>query len=299
MFNTADDITISVSEEKINKLDELLSNIDAEMAVSMSCARRAQGMSIAELQQRLEGLNASTLRRYMQQSYRSMRPIHVVAALSWIMMVPMTSFYHAVKLREHYRGMDDKGIEALFCIGRLPEQQFELYLDLITSLMSSTTRNEFERFRQKTTALVDPEIRYDDLFAPKTLDMNAFAIDYYRSIAITVKRFRHTHQISINTMARVLGLPEKQYIQLEDVYKVRDYSVAIGFRVKLGFNLNSHVNFTSEMRQFQQFHQLRQVQHVRDSLMIEALRNLDGERKIRAVEILTPLSKIYARNVTH
>jgi len=299
MFNTADDITISVSEEKINMLDELLSNIDAEMALSMSCARRAQGMSIAELQQRIEGLNASTLKRYMQQSYRSMRPIHVVAALSWIMMVPMTSFYHAVKLREHYRGMDDKGVEALFCIGRLPEQQFELYLDLIISLMSPTARKDFARFRQETTALVDPEIRYDNLFAPKTLDMNAFAIDYYRSIAITVKRFRHTHQISMHTMARVLGLSEKQYIQLEDVYKVRDYSVAIGFRVKLGFNLSSHVNFTSEMRQFPQFHQLRQVQHVRDSLMIEALRHLDGERKIRAVEILSPLSKIYTRNVTH
>jgi len=298
MFNTVEDVDIEVSEDKIQLLDELLSDIDAEMALSMSSARRAQGMPFSELQQRIEGLNASTLKRYMQQSYRSIRPIHVVAALSWIMMVPMTSFYHAVKIRESYRGMDDKGIEALFCIGRLPEKQFELYLDLITSLMEPQKREDFSLLRCQTAALVDPNIHYDDLFAPRVLDLNAFAIDYYRSIAITVKRFRQEHNISLQIMSRVLGLSEKQYLQLEDVYKVRDYSIAIGFRVKLGFNLSSHVNFTSEMRQFPEFHQLRQVQHVRDTLMIEALRNLDGERKIRAVEILSPLSKIYSKNVT-
>ncbi|ODS04447.1 hypothetical protein [Vibrio scophthalmi] len=298
MFNRVDQIRLSATEEKIQKLDTLLRTIDTDIAVSMSFVRRAQKMSFHDLEQRVSGLNGSTLKRYMQQSYRSIRPIHMVAAMSWIMMVPMTSFYFALKMKEHYRGMDDKAIEALFCIGRLPSEQFNLFLDLITNMMSKDNSAQFIMFRTKAESHVDPNIIYNDLLPPPVLDINAFAIDYYRSSAITVKRFREENQIPIEVIARVLGLSEYQYLQLENVNKVRDFSVAIGFRVKLGFELNSHVHFTSEMRQFPQFHQLRQVQHMRDSLIVEALRLLNGERKKRAVEILTTLSKIYIKNAT-
>ncbi|MGF1908707.1 hypothetical protein L4C38_04580 [Vibrio kasasachensis] len=296
MFGRTNQLKISVSEERIQKLDTFLKTIDTDIAVSMSFVRRAQSLSFNDLDQRVSGLNGSTLKRYMQQSYRSIRPIHMVAAMSWIMMVPMTSFYFALKMKEHYRGMDDEAIKALFCIGRLPSEQFHLYLDLITNMMSAESRAQFSKFRIETESQFDPNIIYDELLPPPVLDINAFAIDYYRSAAITVKRFREENQIPIEVIARVLGLSEYQYLQLENVSKVRDFSVSIGFRVKLGFELNSHVNFTSEMRQFPQFHQLRQVQHIRDSLIVEALRHLNGECKLRAVEILTTLSKIYIKN---
>ena len=84
MFNSADQVTISVSEERIQMLDSLLETIDTDMAVSMSFVRRAQGMSFRDLEQRVTGINNSTLKRYMQQSYRSIRPIHMVAAMSWV-----------------------------------------------------------------------------------------------------------------------------------------------------------------------------------------------------------------------
>ncbi|RTZ16789.1 hypothetical protein EJ063_08325 [Vibrio aquaticus] len=297
MYNSADQVTVTVSEERIQMLDSLLETIDTDMAVSMSFVRRAQGMSFRELEQKVSGLNGSTLKRYMQQSYPSVRPIHMVAAMSWVMMVPMTSFYYAVKMREYYRGMDDKAIEALYCIGRLPTEQFELYLDMVKNLMEPDARLKFQAYREELNSQVDPAICYDELLPPPVLDINAFAIDYYRSVAITVKRFRQEHNIPIELIARVLGLSDYQYIQLEDVSKTRDFSVAIGFRVKLGFELSSHVNFTSEMKLFPQFHQLRQVQHIRDLLIVEALRPLNPECKKRAVEILTTLSKIYIKNV--
>lgn len=297
MLNRADEVKISVSEHTIETLDKLLKTIDTDMAVSMSFIRRAQGMSFRDLEQRTTGINGSTLKRYMQQSYHSIRPIHVVAAMSWVMMVPMTSFYLALKMKEHYRGMDDKAIEALYCIGRLPSEQFQLYLDLVSNMMTEEKKAQFKVFRAEVESQIDPAIDYNELLPPQVLDINAFAIDYYRSVAITVKRFRLEHQIPIDVISRVLGLSEYQYQQLEDVNKVRDFSVAIGFRVKLGFELNSHVNFTSEMRLFPQFHQLRQIQHLRDALIVEALRNLNGECKKQAVEILTTLSKIYIKNV--
>lgn len=293
MQNSKESFNVAVSEQEIRKMDTLLQNIDTDMAVSMSYVRRAQGISFKQLEQRFSGINGSTLKRYMQQSYPSMRPIHVVAALTWVMMVPMTSFYYGLKMKEQFRGMDDKAIEALLCIGRLPSDQFKLYLELVANLMNEEDRVAFLRFKSELESQTGLLSNYNELLPPTVLDIHDFAIDYYRSVAITVKRFRVQHNIPLETIARVLGISEYQYQILEDVNKVRDFPVAIGFRVKLGFQLSSHVNFTSEMRQFPEFHQLRQVQHVRDALIVEALTKVEKSRKNSAIDILMSLSKIY------
>ncbi|ABU71960.1 hypothetical protein [Vibrio campbellii] len=284
---------LEVPEERIQMLDSQLASIDSDIAVSLSFVRRAQGLTFSDLEQRTSGLKGSTLKRYMQQSYHSMRPIHVVAALSWVMMVPMTSFYYALKVGEYYRGMDKNAIKVLYCIGRLPTEQFELYLQIVANLMTQEAKEQFQQYHSQLLSTIDLPNSYEELLPPSVLDVNEFAIDYYRSAAITVKRFRLENNISIELMARVLGLSDYQYMVLEDVNKVRDFSVAIGFRVKLGLHLDSHASFTSEMQQFPQFHQLRQFQHVRDSLVVEALRQLTPKHKQNAVQILTSLSRNY------
>ena len=47
------------------------------------------------------------------------------------MMVPMTSFYYALKMKEHYRGMDSNAVKALYFIGRLPTMYIEMVLQLM------------------------------------------------------------------------------------------------------------------------------------------------------------------------
>lgn len=296
MAHLFDDSIVHLNENQLKMLDDKLATIDTDMAISMSLIRRAQGLSFDDLEKRLSGIKGSTLKRYMQQSYTSIRPLHMVAAMSWVMMVPMTSFYLALKVKENYRGMDSHAVNALFCVGRLPTKQFDLYIDIITDLMTEEGRHEFQAFRDELLLTTPLPSCYEDLLPPDNLDLNAFAIDYYRSSAITVKRFRQEYNIPIDVISRVLGLSVYQYQTLEDVNKPRDFSVSIGFRVKLGFQLNSHVNFTSEMVQFPQFHQLRQFQHVRDSLTTKALSLVDNNVKKHAVDILTSLSKIYINN---
>ncbi|WP_332308963.1 hypothetical protein [Enterovibrio coralii] len=102
----------SVSDEHIQKLNEMLEHIDTDIALSMSYVRRAHHMSFPDLKKKFTGINVETLQKYMQESYPAHRPIHVVAAYSWVMMVPMTAFYYGLKLREYYRGMDDLAVEA-------------------------------------------------------------------------------------------------------------------------------------------------------------------------------------------
>lgn len=285
-----------LNESQLKTLDANLVSIDKDMAISLSMVRRAQGLSIQELGNKFSGIKESTLRRYMQQSYTSIRPLHIVAALSWVMMVPMTSFYYALKAKEHYRGMDTHTINALFCIGRLPTKQFDLYIDMLCELMNAEDRVKFQIFREELLSTTPLPLCYESLLPPEKLDLNAFAIDYYRSCAINIKRFRLKYNIPIEVISRTLGLSLYQYEVLEDVNKVRDFSVSIGFRVKLGFQLHSHVNFTSDMVQFAEFHELRKFQHFRDELVTKALGFVSDSAKEYAVNILTNLSLIYLKN---
>ncbi|MEZ8028343.1 hypothetical protein [Enterovibrio norvegicus] len=283
-----------VSMEHIEKLDVLLKDIDLEIAHSMSYVRRAHQVSFSELKNKFSGINTETLQRYMQPSYEGQRPIHVVAAYSWSMMVPMTAFYYGLKLREYYRGMEETSIEALIRIGKLPLNQFNSVIDIITRLFGETDLHEFLAFRE---ALENDEayrgVDYDELFPPKVLDLEAFGEDYYRSMAINIKKFRIENGVPQELMAKVLGISDYQYQVLENEKKPVAFSVAIGFRGKLGFQLSSHASFTSEMTTYPQFHHLRIAQHVRDTLIVEALRRLTPAQKKLVSQILTSMSEFY------
>ena len=135
---------MKIEKSKILELDHQMASIDIDIASSMSFVRRAQGLSVNNLGSQLVGLNNSTLKRYLQPSYKCIRPLHVVAALSWLMMVPMTAFYTHLNAKESYRGMDDISIQALQRVGKLPQLQFEHYINLITYLLGNVEKESFE-----------------------------------------------------------------------------------------------------------------------------------------------------------
>ncbi|USH04845.1 hypothetical protein K6Q96_24400 [Grimontia kaedaensis] len=283
-----------VTDKDIERLNELLKNIDSDIALSMAYVRRAHQVSFVELKRKFTGVNVETLQKYMQPSYQGHRPLHVVAAFSWMMMVPMTAFYYGLSLREYYRGMEDSSVEALVRIGKLPLSQFNSVIDIITNLYNDRERADFLAFRTELEGHSDyVGLDYDSLLPPPELDLEAFGEDYYRSLAINLKRFRYAYNVPLETMSKVLGLSDYQYQVLENENKPVAFSVAVGFRGKLGFKLNSHAGFTSEMTKFPQFHHLRTAQHVRDSLIVEALRHLDHEQKESISQILNSLSRLY------
>lgn len=288
MSNAETQAAFVASDLELAHLDKMLRNIDADISVAMSYVRRAQGLTFEQLEKRMSGMNGDTLKRYMQQSYPSMRPLHFVAAYSWIMMVPMTCFYYGLKIRELYRGMDESAVEALLSIGQLPSNQFKIVIDIIFNLLDGKTKDDFCQLREEIE--IESHDDYNTLFPPQVLDISSFAIDYYRSVAITTKKFRLEHDISLDDFARVIGLSSYQCSVLEDINKPTSFSVSIGARVKLGFKLNTHVNFTSEMRLYPEFHRLRQAQHVRDRLIVEGLSLLKPYQKRHVINIIMELS---------
>jgi transcriptional regulator with XRE-family HTH domain len=293
MSNNRDKKDLVVSELEIAHLDEIMEGFNSDISAAMSYVRRTQKLTFKQLEKRFSGLQGDTLKRYMHQSYSAMRPIHVVAAYSWITMVPMTAFFHGFKQNKLYRGMNDSVVEALVRIGRLPTEMLNIYLELICNMLSEESKHKFLVFREQIESEFGKMEDHSDLFPPDTLDINAFAIDYYRSIAITVKKFREENNLSTDTISRVLGLSRYQYSILENPNKTSQFPVSIGFRIMKGFQLNAHVNFISEMRQFPEFYKLRQIQHVRDTLVIEALRLLEKRKQEPMIEVLMNLSNIY------
>ncbi|SJN59900.1 hypothetical protein VR7878_03800 [Vibrio ruber DSM 16370] len=282
-----------VSEQEIAHLNEVMKSFNSNISVAMSYVRHTQKLTFRELEKRFSGINGNTLKRYMQQSYQSMRPIHIVAAYSWVTMVPMTAFYYGFKIKEFYRGMDDNAVEALICLGRLPTEMLNQFLNMIFSMLSDTSKSEFLEFRQKLESEYGVIEDHSDLLPPEKLDIEEFAIDYYRSVAVTARQFRKEYNISVETASRLIGLSEYQYHVLEDINRIVPMPASIGFRAKLGFKLDSHANFTSAMKTFPEFHKLRQVQHVRDSLLVEALRRLKHHERGPMTKVLISLSELY------
>ncbi|QMV16697.1 hypothetical protein [Vibrio spartinae] len=284
-----------ISEQEIVHLNEMMKSFDSDISAAMSYVRRVQKLTFSQLEKRFSGIQGNTLKRYMHQSYPSMRPIHVVAAYSWLTMVPMTAFFHGFKRNKRYSGMDDSLVEALIRIGRLPTELMELFLAMICSILSDESKQQFLIFRQKIENKYNKIQESNDIVPPKNLDIEAFAIDYYRSIALTVKQFRQENNFAINTMSRVLGLSDYQYNILENPNRTTHFPVSIGFRVMQGFQLDNYVNFTCEMRWFPEFHELRQnqyVQHVRELLTIEALGYLKTSERKYMINILINLLNI-------
>lgn len=281
---------VEISEQEIQYLDHVTKNIDADLAVAMAYVKRTQRLTFNQLQERFCGININTMKRYMQPSYPSMRPLHFLAAYSWVTMVPLTSFYYKIV----YPEMDSGLLKVLMCIGKLPSKQFNAVLEIMYELLNDDEKQKSYQFRAQLEAQYGP---ISDLhsFPPNPLDINEFSEDYYRSVAITVKQFRENNNIPINTITKVLGLSRYQYQLLEKKEKNIPFPSSIGARIKLGFKLESHANFTSQMQSFPEFHRLRRVQHARDLLVMDTLNKLSVKKKKRVFSLLTILSQIYIK----
>ncbi|MDW6003272.1 hypothetical protein [Vibrio mangrovi] len=263
-----------------------MENIDTDIAVAMSYVRRAQKLTFKDLDKRFSGIKTETLKRYMQQSYPSMRPLHFLAAYSWVTMVPMTCFYYRIL----YPELDDDILEAMMCIGQLPSGLFDTILEIISIVLDESSRQSFIHLRETLESQLGGLHHYDDCFPPETLDLHAFAIDYYRSVAMCIQTFRAENNISVEMAASVIGLSVNQYDVLEDIHNTTPFPASIGIRAKLGFQLESYAGFSGEMRLFPEFHQLRCIQHARELLIRDGLKKVSSEQRKHIMSVISTLS---------
>lgn len=284
------------SEDELQNITSALHNLDQALAASMSHIRKVQKLSMDDLCARFSGLSKGTVEKYLQASYQGIRPIHFVAAFSWVTMVPATSFFKGIKLLETDRGMDEYAIDAIIQCGRLSKKRFQITIDCIYDYLNPEYKRAYDEFYNRACDKFGDLDSYDDeqFLSPPVLDVVEFAEDYYSSIALALKDFRRINQLSVSTLAKALGLSIHRYKILEDPYKSKlssPFSMHAGFRVRLAFHSHSHVEFTQYMKSYPQFHTLRKVQHLRDALIVEGLRYIPLDKKKNVIEIMEILAR--------
>ena len=287
----------AITDSELEKINERL--VDVHIAVSMSMAyiRKIQGWDFQQLEKRFKNITISTWQRYLQPSYTKMRPLHIVAAYSWLTMVPMPSFYRGLNIKESYRGMDDDSVEAMIHCGILPKRQFRLILDHLYEYISDNNKQHVDSFVQDirdSYGSLDDYADKDFLF-PEQLDIEQFAYDYYKSVALAFKKFREVNKLSIDTVAQVLNLSRYRYEQCENPENPVSLPVDIAARLKLGFRLTDAIPFTEYMTHYPQFHNVRRVQHIRETTLVEIMRYIHPKYKTRLLKTL----KQAARTLTN
>ena len=283
-----------ISDAELAAINEQLAHVYINVAMSMAYIRKFQGWTFHQLDARFEGISASTWRRYLQPSYTKMRPLHVVAAYSWLTMLPMACFYRGLNVREAYPDMDDLSVECLIHSGLLPKSQFHLITSHLYEYLTEKQQALVGVFGEGAKAdfgILDDYSDSDFMF-PSRLDIDAFADDYYRSLAISFKAFREANDIDLETMAHVLGLSLHRYKQCENPDNPVPLPVELGARLQVGFRLKNAMPFTANMQAFPQFHTVRRVQELRQTLLVDMLRHLDYKNKRHFSGIVSNLSSM-------
>ena len=248
-----------LSNSELSELDKSLNNIDSQIAISLSYVKKIQGIGFEDISKRFSSISPITIQRYFQQSYKSKRSLHTLAAFSWFFMTPMAGFYSNMKARENWRGMTEKSARALLYVGNINRKNFEIITELLANSMSNEDKNDYIAFKGSILTVDD-----DDLGFPEQLDLDAFAIDYYQSIAVIFRKIRLEGNLSFKEMARRLNVTEKEYMKIEN-RQAFDLHISIGFRAKLAFKLDEHSTFSSEMTTYPKFHKLRLMQSYREN----------------------------------
>lgn len=282
------------SDEEIQNMDVLLQDFEQLNVRAMLHIKKVQSWNDADFLARFGGVKPELIRRYMRPSYDRTRPIHFMAAFSWVTNVPATSFYLGSKIMESWRGMDEGAVNALVCIGSMPFDQFDILMNCLFLYLSDEGKEKVEALKSQFLSDVDASGEMERAnAAPAVVDLDLFAESYYRSIAIITKNFRVENNITMGDMSRVLGLSRYQYAELENPNNPMTFSLTVGARIRLGFRLNSHVSFTSEMTHYPEFHVFRLLQERREHLLLESLRYVTEKSKPYVIEIIKGVSNAY------
>ena len=284
-----------VSEERLTVINELLINANIAIPMSMAYIRKVQGWDFNQLEKRFHGISKSTFQCYLQPSYQKIRPLHIIAAYSWLTMMPMACLYYGLRIKEAYPNMDDTSTECLIHSGLLPTNQFKLVISHLHDYLSVEDQEKanigINAITKKYGSLED----YDDsdYFFPQKLDIKKFGTDYYRSLAIGCKKVRQENNISANTMAKIVGLSPYRYQRLEDPENLTLLPVELGAKLQMGLGLDNAMLFTANMKTYSQFHTVRKLQLIRQSLLIELMKHLDNKNKKFFSSMVLNLSSMY------
>ena len=260
------------TKAEIAQLNHYAPIFNAEVGGALRWVMRQLGISIKLLEKRIPGVSSSAWRSYTQMSYTQNRPLHVMAAFSWLTQVSMLAFFRGNHIHDYWPAVCNETIQSIITSGLLPEEQFLRCIQLMTAKMDRHGYN----IGKEVLPLLEAIPRFQDSFLmPSDLDINDFKADYYRSIAIQLRQFRQQEQIPIEVLAAIFNEPVSRTLAFEDPDNPVSIPAFAAVRIRLGFKLEDMTMFTSGMTKYHHLYNARQVQQAREKVMLALMKPLN------------------------
>ncbi|HBD23043.1 MAG TPA: hypothetical protein DC023_01320 [Oceanospirillaceae bacterium] len=260
------------TKAEIEQLNHYAPIFNAEVGGALRWVMRQLNISIKLLEKRILGVSGSAWRSYTQMSYTQNRPLHVVAAFSWLTQVSMLAILQGKHIQNYWPAVCNETIKSIILSGLLPEEQFLHFIKLMTAKLD---RRGYQVSSEVIPLLETIPCFQDSFLIPRKLDIDDFKVDYYRSISIQFRELRQQQKIPIEVLAAVINEPVSRTLAFEDPDNPISIPVFAAVRIKLGFKLEDTVMFTSGMTKYQHFYHARQVQQAREQVILALMKPLN------------------------
>lgn len=285
------------TDEDLEALSAQMVGFEKNLPTWINTVLKSQRWAPEEIEARFSNITDHTLKKYLRASYKGFRPLHFVAAFSWVTTAPMTSYYLGGDIRETHTGMDDSAVDALLVIDTMKFDDFRKIIECVYRFLDERGQLAVDSLNLKLKEQFPSvyEMKDEELKAPDSIDLKLFADSYYGALSAAAKRFREGYGIKKSLMQRVLGMSAYQYNALEDPDQRPDISPSIGARVRIAFKLDGHASFTVGMTHYAEFNKFREAQHVREVLLVEALKHVPEHSKNGVVGMIKGFSEFHIK----
>ena len=249
------------TDKKILDLNNYNAIFNSEIGGALRWIMRRHKMTVKQLQSRIKGVSNSAWRSYTQMSYQQNRPLHVIAAFSWLTQISMLAIFKGNNIKHNWPRMCNETITGIILAGVLLEEQFEMMVNLILETLNK--RRDIQTISIIKLLLKKLPHKNNNFLMPEELDIDDFKEDYYQSIANQLRLFREKNGISMSLMGRVLNIPVNRLYTYEDLNNPVSIPTYVAVRLKLGFDLDQTILFLSGMKRYHNFYLLREVQQIR------------------------------------
>lgn len=246
------------------------------------------GWTGRDIAKRITGIAPELWDNYANPNFREERQLHLIAALSWVSQVSMSAIHYGRRIQSYWKDASPDTIEILLYGNLLGAREFRFFISEITAHfpIDESLRDIF------FNRLNDMERRHSAPYlAPVELDIDAFAEDYYRSIAMGLQFFRQKKTLEQEEVAKVLGMSATEYQAIENIHQpVKSLPVSYAARFRIGFNLAKTVQFTAQMSRFSGFCLSRTIQEQRELFLLELLSHISADSRYPLVKVVKQLA---------
>ena len=112
------------TKAEIAQLNHYAPIFNAEVGGALRWVMRQLGISIKLLEKRIPGVSSSAWRSYTQMSYTQNRPLHVMAAFSWLTQVSMLAFFRGNHIHDYWPAVCNETIQSIITQAYCPRNSF-------------------------------------------------------------------------------------------------------------------------------------------------------------------------------